>query len=112
MKNVLSYKGYHGNVEFSNEDSVFFGRIIGINDRITFEGTDVDSLRKDFQDAVDEYIETCAEIGKEPEKTYKGTFNVRIAPELHKQLAYYSASNGKTLNATVEEAIQEYIVRE
>jgi len=109
MKSTMSYKEYHGSVEFSDEDNVFFGRIIGINDRITYEGDNVTSLRKDFQDAVEEYLETCAHIGKEPEKTYKGTFNVRISPTLHKDLAIYSAIHGKTLNSTVEEAIRSYI---
>ena len=109
MKNTLHYKGYYGSVEFSNEDNVFFGRIIGINDRITYEGDSVYGLRRDFEEAVDEYLETCEQLGKEPEKAYKGTFNVRIDPILHRQLALYSTSNGKTLNSTVEEAIRNYI---
>ena len=109
MKNTINYKGYFGSVKFSDEDDVFFGRIIGINDRITFEGIDVKSLRQDFENAVDEYLETCLYLGKEPEKTYKGTFNVRIDPKLHRKLALYSVFNGKTLNATVEEAISNYI---
>ena len=109
MKNTLNYKGYYGSVEFSNEDNVFFGRLIGINDRITYEGDSVATLRHDFQEAVEEYLETCTSIGKEPEKAYKGTFNVRISPALHRQLVYFSASNGKTLNATVEEAIRNHI---
>ena len=110
MKNTMCYKGYYGSVEFADEDNVFCGRIIGINDRITYEGDNVKSLRQDFKEAVDEYLEICSRLGKTPEKTYKGTFNVRIAPTLHRQLALYSASTGKTLNATVEEAIRNYIV--
>ena len=110
MKNTLSYMGYFGSVEFSDEDDVFHGRIIGINDHITYEGNCVKSLRKDFISAVDEYIETCAELGKEPEKAYKGSFNVRIEPALHRQLAVYSLSRGKSLNSAVEEAIRNYIV--
>jgi len=109
MKSTMRYKDYHGSVEFSDEDNIFFGRIIGINDHITFEGDNVASLRKDFQDSVDEYLDMCLQIGKEPEKTYKGTFNVRIAPSLHRELAIYSSSNGRTLNSVVEEAIQSYI---
>jgi len=91
MKSTMSYKGYHGSVDFSDEDNVFYGKIIGINDRITFEGDNVVSLRKDFHDAVDEYIEICSQLGKEPEKEYKGTFNVRIAAALHKNVAIYSS---------------------
>jgi len=109
MNNAMSYKGFYGSVEFSDEGNVFFGRIIGINDRIIYEGDNVNSLRNDFQDAVDEYIETCKQLGKEPEKAYKGTFNVRIAPALHRELAVYSATSGKTLNSTVEEAIRSYL---
>jgi predicted HicB family RNase H-like nuclease len=109
MKNAMSYKGYYGSVEFSNEDNVFYGRIIGINDHITYEGDNVNSLRGDFENAVEEYIEACVKLGKAPEKTYKGSFNVRISPALHRQLAIFSATNGKTLNAAVEEAILSYI---
>ena len=109
MKNTISYKGYYGSVEFSDEDNVFFGKIIGINDRITYEGEDAKSLRRDFEDAVDEYIELCSQMGKEPEKSYKGTLSVKIAPTLHRQLAVFSASNGKKLNTIIEEAIREYI---
>ena len=109
MKNTISYKGYFGSVEFSDEDDVFFGRIIGINDRITYEGDNVKALRRDFEEAVDDYIEICAQLCKEPEKSYKGRLNVQINPSLHRQLAVYSASHGKTLNTAVEEAIREYI---
>jgi len=66
----MNYKDYYGSVEFSNEDNVFWGRLIGINDRITFEGDSVATLRHDFQEAVGEYLETCLLIGKEPEKSY------------------------------------------
>jgi len=109
MTNTMKYKNYYGSVEFSNEDSVFWGKIIGINDHITYEGDSVETLRNNFQEAVDDYFEICIEIGKNPEKAYKGTFNVRIAPALHRELAIYSTAQGKTLNSTVEEAIRNYI---
>ena len=109
MKNTLSYKGYYGSVEFSNEDDVFFGRIIGINDRITYEGDNVKTLRHDFEEAVNEYLEICSHLGKNPEKAYSGALNVRIAPALHRQLAAFSTLNGKTLNVVIEEAIRGYI---
>jgi len=109
MKNNLIYKGYYGSVEFSGEDNIFHGKIIGINDHITYEGDSVQTLQKDFIAAVEEYIDTCKELGKEPEKTYKGSFNVRIEPELHRQLALYSISHRKSLNSAVEEAIRSYL---
>jgi len=109
VKNMLNYKGYYGSVEFSDEDDVFFGRIIGINDRITYEGDNVKTLRRDFEDAVEEYLDICFKLGKEPERMYNGKFNVKITPTLHRELAIFSNSHGKTLNAAVEEAIREYI---
>jgi len=109
MKNTMSCKGYYGSVEYSDEDGIFYGRIIGIDDHIIYDGYSVDDLRKNFQDAVNEYLNICSKMGKEPEKAYKGTFNIRIGPALHKELAMYSALNGKTLNSTVEEAIRSYL---
>lgn len=106
MTNGLNYKDYVGSVQFSAEDEVFYGRILGISDRITFEGDSVASLQKDFHDAVDDYIATCEEIGKEPQKPYKGSFNVRIRPELHRNAAMFAASHNQTLNAFVEKAIE------
>jgi predicted HicB family RNase H-like nuclease len=105
----MSYREYQGSIEFSDEDNLFYGRLIGINDRVLFEGDSVESLRSNFREAVEDYLEICKELGKNPEKVYKGTFNVRINPTLHRNLALYSASKGKTLNSAVEEAIRIYI---
>ena len=109
MNNMLEYKGYYGTVELSGTDNVLFGKVIGVNSLISYEGDSVQRLRDDFQGAVDEYLEMCAENGIEPEKTYKGSFNVRVSPELHKTLALVSASRGQTLNSAVEEAIKHYV---
>lgn len=109
MNNILEYKGYYGNVNYSAEDNILYGNLIGINSSIFYEGESVASLKKDFEESVDAYLETCAEQGIEPEKTYRGSFNIRISPELHKTLVVFSASHNKTLNATVEEAIKQYV---
>ena len=68
MTDILQYKGYFASVHFSAEDEVFFGKIIGINDSVTFEGGTVKELKKAFHEAVDDYLETCKQLGKEPEK--------------------------------------------
>jgi predicted HicB family RNase H-like nuclease len=106
MSDVLEYKGYYASVHFSAEDDVFYGKLLGIEDLVDFEGTSVKEIKKTFQEAVDDYLETCKSIGKEPNKTYKGTFNVRISPEQHKAAAIYAASNNMSLNEFVKEAIQ------
>lgn len=107
--NILEYKGYHTKVEFDSEDMLLSGKIEGINDLVTFECEDIKDVEREFHEAVDDYLVFCREVGKEPEKEYKGTFNVRISSELHKSLARLAFQNGDTLNASVEKAISEYV---
>ena len=103
--NYLHYKNYTGIVEFSGEDSCFHGKIIGIKSLISFEGDCVNSIIKDFHNAVDEYLKFCAGNGKEPEKPFKGSFNVRINAALHRKLALAAYDRGVSLNTLVEDAI-------
>lgn len=106
MKDILKYKDYYATVHYSAEDEVFFGRIAGISDLVNFEGESVKELKMAFEEAVDDYLETCAELGKEPDKAYKGSFNVRIPPALHKEAAYFSAANSLTLNDFIKKTVQ------
>ena len=110
MSNVLEYKGYCGSVEYSAADDVLFGKVLGISGLISYEGNSIQSLKEDFETAIDDYLKTCFENNEEPQKPYKGSFNVRISPELHKTLALYSISHDQTLNSTVEEAIRRYVI--
>jgi len=110
VSDLLEYKGYYGTVEFSAADKVLFGKVLGIKGLISYEGNSVQNLKADFEGAVDDYLEMCAENGVEPEKAYRGNFNVRVSPELHKALAFYSASHGQTLNSTVEEALRRHVM--
>jgi predicted HicB family RNase H-like nuclease len=105
MNDVLEFKGYYASVRFSSEDDVFYGKILGIDDLVNFEGASVKELKKAFHEAVNDYLETCKELGKEPNKTYKGTFNVRISTDLHKAAAVYAAMNNVSLNDFVGTAI-------
>lgn len=111
MSNFMEYKDYFGTVEYSAEDNILYGKVIGINGLISYEGDSIQTLKADFEEAVDDYLEMCKEQGVQPQKTYRGSFNVRISPSLHKTLAMFAASHNKTLNATVEEAIKEYVGR-
>jgi predicted HicB family RNase H-like nuclease len=105
----LHYKGYAGSIEFSEEDSVFHGKIIGIKSLISFEGDSVKTITNDFHNAVDEYLAYCADNGKQPEKPFKGSFNVRIGSELHRKAAMDASGRGISLNALVESAISQYV---
>ena len=109
MNNILEYKDYHAKIVFDSDDSVLRGKIEGINDLVTFEAVDVAGIEKEFHDAVDDYLAFCEEVGKSPEKEYKGTFNVRISPERHKEMVLIALKKDMTLNACVESAIKKYI---
>ncbi len=105
----MQYNGYNAKVEYSDEDKCFFGVIIGINDSISFEGQSIEELKEAFKEAVEDYLDMCKRLSKEPEKTYKGSFNVRINPMLHKQAALVAAANGLTLNKLVEAAVEQCV---
>jgi len=110
MKNYLEYNGYIGTLEFSADDKIFFGKIQGINDLITFEGSSVNELEKSFEEAVDDYLETCKLLNKAPDKSYKGSFNVRVSQELHRKIALLATKKGLNLNEVVKEALS-YIIK-
>jgi len=106
-ENYLHYKDYIGSVFFSEEDAVFHGKVIGVKSLISFEGDSVSAITGDFHRAVDEYLTFCAAKGKEPEKPFKGSFNVRISADLHRKLALTASARGVSLNTLVEDAIRQ-----
>ena len=111
MKNgaLMRYKGYSARPEYSAEDRIFYGTILGISDTVDFQSENAKDLEDEFHKAVDDYLEFCAEIGKEPQKEYSGQFNVRIPPELHRELSVYAQADGVTLNKAVERAIRAMV---
>lgn len=111
MSNILEYKGYIGRIEFSAEDKIFHGKLEFINDLVTFEATSVEGLENEFKTAVDDYIETCKKLNIKPQKTFKGTFNVRVTPELHKEVAFQAVKRNISLNRLVELAIKHELSR-
>ena len=65
--NTMSYKGYDARIEYDDEDGIFFGKIAGIRDGVSFHADTVADLKAAFREAVDDYIETCGRIGKSPQ---------------------------------------------
>lgn len=109
MSNTIEYKGYVGSVKFSQEDGVFFGKVMGLRALLSYEGSTAAELLADFHSAVDDYLALCQAEGKEPERAFKGSFNVRISPELHKKLAVRAASQQMSLNSYVVQALTNYV---
>ena len=109
MKDILMYKDFLGSVHFSAKDDCFFGKIEGIDDLVTFEGQDVKAIKKSFREAVEDYIELCKITKKPVLKSYKGSFNIRIAPDLHKKAVQKSLMLGISLNQLVQQAIEKEV---
>ncbi len=108
MSNTFEYMGYTGEVCFSEEDRLLYGKVLGIRSLISFEGSTVAGLIHDFHEAVDRYLESFAEENRAPEKPFKGSFNVRISPDLHRKAALKAMDQGISLNAFVENSIRKF----
>lgn len=109
MKDMMAYKGYYGSVHYSDEDQIFHGKIEFIRSLVSYEGTDVKSLRTAFEEAVDDYLELCEKEGKKPEMPFKGSFNVRTGPDLHRRAVLFAKSKGTNLNAVITDALEKYL---
>ena len=109
MKDMMSYKGYYGSVHYNDEDRVFHGKIEFIRSLVSYEGKDVEGLRRAFKEAVDDYLELCNEEGTEPEKPFRGSFNVRTGTDLHRRASLLAKEKGINLNRVVTEALEEYL---
>ncbi|HPB82494.1 MAG TPA: type II toxin-antitoxin system HicB family antitoxin [Spirochaetota bacterium] len=109
MKDILNYKEFIGSVHFNSDDEIFYGKIEGINDLVTFEGKSVKELLASFKEAVEDYIVLCKSNKKPVYKSYKGSFNVRISPALHRKAFEKALSLGIPLNQLVQKAIENEV---
>lgn len=108
MSNNLRYKGFIGSIEYSEPDNILYGKVLGVNRLlISYEGKDVDELKKDFQDGIDHYLSVCEEDGIKPQKSFTGAFNVRIPSDMHGQAVIKAQELGINLNAFVKSAIED-----
>lgn len=105
MSNIMTYKGYSARIDYDDEDGILFGQIAGIHDGVGFHADSVEDLRAAFNEAVDDYLETCAKIGKEPQKPYSGRMMFRVNPDVHRKAAIAAELSGKSLNQWAEEAL-------
>ena len=107
--NTMSYKGYAAKIEYSDEDQCFVGHIAGIQDIVGFHGESVTELRDAFVEAVDDYLETCAQLNRAPQKPYSGKLMLRIPPEVHAAVAIAAEVSGKSINQWATETFTEAV---
>lgn len=106
---TMSYKGFEGTAQLDMSRNLCYGKLLFINDLVTYEAESPAALQKEFEAAVDDYLETCATVGKEPQRPFKGLFNVRVTPELHRDAALRAAKDGVFLNDVINIALQQYL---
>ena len=106
MSDVMTYQGYAARIDYDDEDGIFTGRLAGIRDGIGFHGDSVGALRAAFHEAVDDYLETCARLGRPPQKAFSGQMMFRVKPEVHRKAALAAELAGKSLNAWAEEVLE------
>ena len=109
MSVLKKYKGYEGTAEVSVEDGVCHGKILFIQDLVTYEAETVGQLEMEFHAAVDDYLQSCQDIGKNPDKPCGGVFNVRVSPELHRQAILRSFADDLSLNEVVVRALNSFL---
>ena len=104
---MMDYKGYRAAVAYDDEAGIFHGEVIGTRGVITFEGTSVEQLRKEFRFSIDDYLAVCAERGRQPDRPYSGKIPLRVAPEIHRAATAAAKAAGKSLNAWLAEMVEQ-----
>ena len=108
--NVMKHKGQLGSIEHDLDQGVLYGKLLFINDLVTYEAESLRVLEAEFRVSVDEYLADCERMGISPNKPFKGSFNIRIGRELHQQLAMKPGEGGLGLNEAVQRAVEEFVV--
>ncbi|KAF3981355.1 MAG: type II toxin-antitoxin system HicB family antitoxin [Methylococcales symbiont of Hymedesmia sp. n. MRB-2018] len=106
-KQQLSYKNYLGSVNFDLEEYIIYGEIMFINDLVTYEATSITQLKNEFELAVDDYIDTCKTLNREPQKSFSGSLNIRIGAKLHKKVAMEAHLSGISLNEFIKKSVDD-----
>lgn len=105
--NIMTYKGYKARVEFDERDNILVGRLLGIQDIVSFHADNVAALRAAFEEAVDDYLETCAKVGKTAEKPVSGKLMLRVPQEVHAGALIAAQAAGKSLNQWAAEVLRQ-----
>ena len=109
MNNTITYKGFTAKIEFSADDNVFVGRVIGIDDIVVFDGATVEELKRSMMDSVDFYIEVCEKKGKPAKKSFSGKILFRLSNKLHERIAEAAARRGKSINEWGKEVFEKAV---
>ncbi|CBN54075.1 MULTISPECIES: type II toxin-antitoxin system HicB family antitoxin [Kamptonema] len=102
---MMTYKGYSANIEVDLEAEILFGRVLDINDVVTFKAQTIEEARQEFQKSIDDYLEFCKELGQEPDKPFSGKLPFRTTPEHHRKIFIAAKKAGKSINTWMDEVL-------
>jgi len=103
----MKYNNYIARIEFDEEDRIFVGRLAGIEDIVSFHGSNVDELEAAFHESVDHYLEVSDRTGRPAQKPYSGNLMLRINPDIHAAVATISQIQGKSINQWAGEVLDK-----
>src|SRR5690554_2791501 len=112
VSNELEHRGYKGSVEYNSEDRILFGKVLFIDSLLMYHGATVDEIEAAFRETVDSYLQHCEATGKQPNKPYSGSFNVRVGAERHRAAAQLAYRKGCSLNEVVCQALDGCLANE
>ncbi len=104
---MLKYKGYTGHAEFNDEARLFHGEVLDLRDVITFQGTSVEELEREFRNSIDDYLEFCEERSEEPDRPFSGRLMLRLPPNVHREVYVRARQEGKSLNQWIAEKLEQ-----
>lgn len=107
MDKPMIYKGYSAKIEYSDKEECLIGRISNIEHSITFHVDSVKEIRQAFEEAVDAYLEGCAQRNEAPEKPSDNRTVVRVSPALHSVLALVAGRENKSVNTWLAEVVNK-----
>lgn len=107
--NIFHYKGYMGSIEPDPKNKVLFGKLLHINDLVTYEAVNMTELEDEFKKAVTDYLSTCKALKREPLRPFKGSLNIRIGSDLHKKAALEATLKGLSVNEFIKVAVQHEV---
>ena len=102
---LMTYKGYSASIEVDLEAEILFGRVLDINDVVTFKAQTIEEARQEFQNSIDDYLEFCKELGQEPDKPFSGKLPFRTTPEHHRKIFIAAKKTGKSINNWMDEVL-------
>mgnify|MGYP006285569673 FL=1 len=106
---ILKYKDYEGTAELDMARHVCRGKLLFIDDVVTYEADHPEKLQAEFEAAVEDYLQTCIAVGKEPQRPFRGMFNVRVSPLLHRAASLRAVADAVSLNDVVVQALTAYV---